>query len=510
MYNGKKFFLMILDGWGHGTKPEASAIEQANTPFTDSLYEKYPKSELKTDGEVVGLPQGQMGNSEVGHLNIGAGKIVFQDLVKINNAVKDGSLEKNQKLSSVFNYAKSNNKPVHLIGLVSDGGVHSSQEHLHALCHYAKKYNLDKVFVHAFTDGRDTSPNGGIKYIHSLEEILKKTNFKLASIIGRYYAMDRDKRWERTKLAYDLLVHGKGAEFIDSADAIANSYNNNITDEFIKPVVIVNKNKIPVAAIKSDDVVVCFNYRPDRMRQITRVLTQEDFSQYEMKKLNLHYLTMTEYDSSFKNINILFEDDNLINTLGEIISKEGLNQIRIAETEKYPHVTYFFSGGREQPFKNETRILYPSPKVATYDLKPEMSACEITESIISELNKKEAHFICLNFANADMVGHTGVFQAVVKAVETVDKCVQKVVKAGLENGYSFIIIADHGNADYMINEDGTPHTAHTTNLVPCFLIDKNYKGKLKNGKLADIAPTILKLMNIKIPKEMTGNILIDL
>lgn len=495
--------LIILDGWGHGAKPEADAIAHANTPFISSLYNTYPNAELKTDGEVVGLPHGQMGNSEVGHMNIGAGRIVYQDLLKINNSIKDGSFEKNPLLIKALQYSNS----LHLIGLVSDGGVHSSMEHLFELCNIIRKKKLKNVFIHAFTDGRDTNPKSGITHIKKLLNHIKNSNIKLASVIGRYYAMDRDKRWERIVLAYNLLVHGKGQYFHHAEEAIMASYNSNITDEFIKPIVLTDKNS-PEARIKNDDTVICFNYRPDRMRQITQVLTQENIKEHGMKKLNLQYAAMTEYDSSFKNIDILLEDKNITNTLGEIISKKGLKQIRISETEKYPHVTYFFSGGREEPFTNEQRILCPSPKVNTYDLQPEMSADEVTNAILPELEIGSADFICLNFANPDMVGHTGVFDAVIKAVEKVDLCTKKIVETGLKHGYSFVIIADHGNADYMINEDGSPNTAHTKNPVPVFVIDKDFKGIVKNGKLADVAPTILKLMEIKIPEEMTGEILI--
>jgi len=504
----KKLALIILDGWGHGTKPEVSAIAQANTPFIDSLYDKYPNSELKTDGAVVGLPDGQMGNSEVGHMNIGAGRIVYQDLLKINNVINDGSFKINAILNEAIDYAKNSSKPIHLLGLVSDGGVHSSLEHLKELCSIFDKHDLKDVFIHAFMDGRDTSPTGGIGYIEKLESHLTNSTGKVASIIGRYYAMDRDQRWERTKLAYDLVVHGIGERFSDSKEAIQASYDSGVTDEFIKPIVKVGNDNLPVASIKENDVVIGFNFRPDRMRQITKVLTQEDISDHSMQKIHLHYSCMTEYDASFKGLKLLFEDENLSNTIGEVIAQHGKKQIRIAETEKYPHVTYFFSGGREEPFEGENRFLIPSPKVATYDLQPEMSAKEVTETIIPEIEKGETDFICLNLANPDMVGHTGVFGAVVKAVETVDKCTEQIVEAGIKNGYSFIIIADHGNADYLINDDGTPHTAHTLNLVPCFIIDDQYKSTIKNGKLADVAPTILKILGIEIPNEMNGEVLI--
>ena len=508
MSNTKKVALLILDGWGHGTNPEVSAIAQAGTPFIDSLYQKYPNAELKTDGKVVGLPEGQMGNSEVGHMNIGAGRIVYQDLLKINNSIEDGAFEKNTALQNTFTYIKENNKSLHLIGLVSDGGVHSSFEHLKTICTIAQKADVNNLFIHAFTDGRDTSPTGGKTYLMELQSHLENSTGKIASIIGRYYAMDRDQRWERTKLAYDLLANGEGKSFKNLSDAVQASYDEGVTDEFIKPIVISNGNDQPLATIKEGDAVLCFNYRPDRMRQITKVLTQEDLPDHGMNTLDLHYSAMTEYDSSFQNINLLFEDKDLTNTLGEIVANNGKKQIRIAETEKYPHVTYFFSGGRETPFEGENRIMCPSPKVPTYDLQPEMSAQDITNAIIPEIEKGEVDFICLNFANPDMVGHTGVFEAVKKGVETVDNCTKQVVEAGIQNNYSFIIIADHGNADYMVNDDGSPHTAHTLNLVPIFLIDADYKDHIKNGKLADVAPTILRLMDIETPSEMTGDVLI--
>lgn len=500
----KKVILIIMDGWGIATNKKVSAIDAAKTPFVNSLYEKYPHSKLEASGLAVGLPVGQMGNSEVGHMNIGAGRIVYQDLVKINLAVEQKTLDKEPTLVEAFEYAKKNNKKVHLIGLVSDGGVHSHINHLKGLCSAASEYGLKNVFVHAFTDGRDTDPKGGIGYIKDLEGHLTKTGAKIASVIGRYYSMDRDNRWERVKLAYDLMVKGEGKHATDVEKAILESYNENVTDEFIKPVVVVDADDKPLATIAEGDVVICFNFRTDRGREITIALTQKDFHEQDMHKLNLHYVTLTNYDDTFQNVKVIFDKDNLNNTLGEVLANAGKKQIRIAETEKYPHVTFFFSGGREAEFVGEKRLLCPSPKVATYDLKPEMSAFEIRDAIVPELKKKEVDFVCLNFANPDMVGHTGVFEAAIKAVETVDTCVKDVVTTALDNGYSAIIIADHGNADMMINEDGTPNTAHTTNLVPCILVDKEYNKPIKDGKLGDLAPTILQLIGVKQPADMTG------
>lgn len=500
---------MILDGWGIATNKKVSAIDQARTPFVSSLYAKYTNSKLQASGLAVGLPNGQMGNSEVGHMNIGAGRVVYQDLVRINKAVEENELKNNEVLAEAFALAKKENKTVHLIGLVSDGGVHAHINHLKGLLTFAHEQKLSNIFVHAFTDGRDTDPKGGKAYVEELLQHMQKTTGKLASIVGRYFAMDRDKRWERVKLAYDLLVHGKGEHTTQPLQALEASYQNNVTDEFVKPIVVCNANDQPLTTIKPHDIVICFNFRTDRGRQITQALTQEDFPEQGMEKLPLYYVTLTNYDDTFKDVKVMFDKDNLHNTLGETLSRAGKKQIRIAETEKYPHVTFFFSGGREEAFEGESRILCPSPKVATYDLKPEMSAADIRDAIIPELNKKEADFICLNFANPDMVGHTGVFEAVVKAVETVDACAQAVTEAALANGYATIIIADHGNADFMINEDGSPNTAHTTNLVPCILVDNTYTGKLKDGKLGDLAPTILALMGVATPKEMTGeNLLI--
>jgi 2,3-bisphosphoglycerate-independent phosphoglycerate mutase len=504
----KKVLLMILDGWGIATKKEVSAIDRANTPFINSLYGKYAHSKLEASGLAVGLPAGQMGNSEVGHMNIGAGRVVYQDLVRVNKAIEEHELDHNPVLLEAFEYAKKNNRNVHFIGLLSDGGVHSHIEHLKGLVTIAHKNGIKNLFLHAFTDGRDTDPKGGKEYLKDLISHLNKTTGRLASIVGRYFAMDRDKRWERVKLAYDLMVKGVGEKTTDPLQAVQRSYDNNVTDEFIQPIVVLDDQQ-RIATIQEGDVVLCFNFRTDRGRQITQALTQQDFPEQGMKKLDLHYITLTNYDDTFKNVKLIFEKDNLEKTLGEVVAEAGKKQIRIAETEKYPHVTFFFSGGREEAFEGETRIMCPSPKVATYDLKPEMSAYDIKDKIIAELQKKEADFICLNFANPDMVGHTGVFEAAVKACETVDLCAQKVTEAALKNGYALIIIADHGNADVMINEDGTPNTAHTTNLVPCILVDDEYKGKLKNGKLGDLAPTILTLMGISRPEQMTGNVLLE-
>lgn len=500
---------MILDGWGIAKNKTVSAVDKAKTPFINSLYPKYVNSKLQASGLAVGLPDGQMGNSEVGHMNIGAGRIVYQDLVRINKAIDEKELDHNQVLLDAFAYAKKNNKSVHLIGLVSDGGVHSHIEHLKGLITIAHNNRVANLFVHAFTDGRDTDPKSGLAFLTDLTQHLSKTSGKLASIIGRYYAMDRDKRWERVKLAYDLLVKGTGQKTTDPIGAVQASYDANVTDEFIKPIVVTGADGQPISKIAAGDVVLCFNFRTDRGREITQVLTQQDFPEHDMKKLPLYYITLTMYDESFNDVKVIFTKDNLDKTLGEVVSDAGKKQIRIAETEKYPHVTFFFSGGREEPFPGESRILCPSPKVATYDLAPEMSANEIKEKIIVELNKREPDFICLNFANPDMVGHTGVFEAAVKACETVDACAKEVVTAALKNGYSTIIIADHGNAELMLNEDGSPNTAHTTNLVPCILVDDNYKGKLKDGKLGDLAPTILTLMGVPIPSQMTGNVLVD-
>ncbi len=504
---GKKVILIIMDGWGLGKVKEADAIQNANVPFVTSLYTDYPNTTLVTCGEAVGLPDGQMGNSEVGHLNIGAGRIVYQELQRINVSIRDGEFFKNPVLLQTLRYARDNNKPLHLMGLVSDGGVHSHIDHLKAITTLCKAENVKEVYIHAFTDGRDCDPKSGLHFMDDLSQHLGKTVGRIATVSGRYYAMDRDKRWERVKKAYDCLVHGMGEKAASAHEAITQSYEKDETDEFIKPTVITAESGEPVATIKDGDVVLCFNYRTDRCREITEVLTQQDFPDFGMKKLDLFYTTMAEYDRSFQKVNVIFSTDNLTNTLGEVLANNHLKQIRIAETEKYPHVTFFFSGGRETPFEGESRIMIPSPKVATYDLQPEMSAYGITDAIIPEIEKKSADFICLNFANADMVGHTGFFDAVEKAVETVDACVKKIVEVALKNDYALFIIADHGNADYMINEDGTPNTQHSLNLVPFFIVDNNWKGQIAPGKLGDLAPTILTMMGINVPKEMTGNIL---
>ncbi|MDB4902959.1 MAG: phosphoglycerate mutase [Mucilaginibacter sp.] len=507
MKKQKKVALIILDGWGYGRNDQSNAILAAHTPFFDSLLKKYPNSKLEASGTAVGLPEGQMGNSEVGHMNLGAGRVVYQELGRIHKAVEDNELPQNPVLKEAFEYAKKSNKDVHFIGLVSDGGVHSHIRHIKGLCDAAAVYKLDKVFIHAFLDGRDTDPKSGESFITDLEEYIKNSPAKIASAIGRYYAMDRDNRWERVKLAYDLMVNGIGEPTKNIVQSIKESYLKDVTDEFIKPIVRVDENDNPAAVIKDGDVVICFNFRTDRGREITVALTQKSFPEYNMHPLNLHYITMTPYDETFKNVKVLFDKEDLTKTLGEILQDAGKNQIRIAETEKYPHVTFFFSGGREKEFTNEKRLMVPSPKVATYDLQPEMSAEGIRDAIIPELKSGWADFIVLNFANTDMVGHTGVFSAVVKAAETADSCTKAVVETGLQNGYSFIIIADHGNADYMINDDGTPNTAHTTNLVPCIIIDEDVK-QVKDGKLGDIAPTVLKILGVEIPEKMTGNVLV--
>tara|TARA_B110000046_G_scaffold112201_1_gene119346 strand:- start:40716 stop:42239 length:1524 start_codon:yes stop_codon:yes gene_type:complete len=507
MDNHKKVTLLILDGWGYGKKDHSDAIFNANTPIFDGLLEKYPNAKLRTDGKFVGLPNGQMGNSEVGHLNIGAGRLVYQDLVKINKACEENSIATNEELLKAFKYAKERNKQVHFLGLLSNGGIHSHQKHLVKLCQVAKDVGVEKSFIHAFVDGRDTDPKSGIGFIEDVEKAIESLPTKVASVIGRYFAMDRDLRWERIRKAYDLMVHGKGAAVRSAIEVFQQSYENNITDEFIEPHFIADKNDNPISTIHADDIVICFNYRTDRCREITRALHQEDLLEYNMKKLPLYYVTMTNYDDSFEGVHVLFQKDNLKNTLGDVIASVGKKQIRIAETEKYPHVTFFFSGGREIPFEGEKRLMVSSPKVATYDLQPEMSAEEVKTTIIQEIEAQSADFICLNFANPDMVGHTGVYKAILKALETVDKCTGEIIQKGIENNYSFIVVADHGNADFAVNEDGSPNTAHTTNLVPVVIIDKDYKA-VKDGKLADIAPTILTMMGIAIPEEMNGEVLV--
>ncbi len=501
----KKVILIIMDGWGLGKKKESDALQNANVPFVSSLYKKYPHATLVTCGGAVGLPDGQMGNSEVGHLNLGAGRIVYQELERINVAIKTGTFQKNKVLLDTLDYAKTNNKTLHLLGLLSDGGVHSHTSHLKAITSLCKEKQIENVFIHAFTDGRDTDPKSGLGFLEDLQKHLEQSTGKIATITGRYYAMDRDKRWERVKVAYDALVHRTGEVTNNIFDAVHASYEKNITDEFLLP--IINAGT-PGSSINDGDAVISFNFRTDRCREITEVLTQTAFPEYNMSPFQLYYTTMTLYNHAYKNIHVIFEKDDLSNTLGEVLAANGKKQIRIAETEKYPHVTFFFSGGREVPFEGEKRIMIPSPKVATYDLKPEMSANEVTEALLPEIENKTADFICLNYANTDMVGHTGVWNAVIKAAETVDACVGKIVTAALNNGYTIFLTADHGNADYMVNEDGTPNTAHTLNLVPFFIIDNNWKGKIADGKLGDLAPTILKMMDLRIPPAMTGNILI--
>ena len=498
----KKVILMILDGWGKSPDPKVSAIDNANVPFINSLYKNYPSAQLRTDGLNVGLPEGQMGNSEVGHMNLGAGRIVYQDLAKINLAVAHQTLAKEQVLVDAFTYAKENNKKVHFLGLVSDGGVHSHTSHLRGLIDASQEYGLDQVYVHAFTDGRDVDPKSGAKYIHDLEEHIKDTPVKIASIIGRYYAMDRDKRWERVKLAYDLVVNGTGTPSQNAVASVLDSYAHDVTDEFIAPIVMVDEEQKPLATIVEGDVVIFFNFRTDRGRELTEALSQHDFHEQNMHKLNLYYVTLTNYDETYQNVKVVYNKDNITETLGEVLEKAGKTQIRIAETEKYPHVTFFFSGGRETPFDGESRILRNSPKVATYDLQPEMSAYELTAALVPELNKGDVDFVCLNFANGDMVGHTGIMSAAIKACEAVDACAKQVIEAALANDYTTIVIADHGNCETMINPDGSPNTAHTTNPVPIILVDKDLKN-IQNGVLGDIAPTILELMGIPQPNAMT-------
>ncbi|HEU0137737.1 MAG TPA: 2,3-bisphosphoglycerate-independent phosphoglycerate mutase [Flavobacterium sp.] len=498
----KKVILMILDGWGKSPDPTVSAIDNANTPFIDSLYTKYPNAQLRTDGLNVGLPEGQMGNSEVGHMNLGAGRIVYQDLARINLAIANKTLHTEKVLVEAFQYAKKNNKDVHLLGLVSNGGVHSHIEHLKGIVDAATDFGLQKLFIHAFTDGRDVDPKSGSFFLSDLENHLKDSPARIASVIGRYYAMDRDRRWDRVKLAYDLLVHGKGTPTQNILHSIHDSYNIDVTDEFIEPMVVVDDNQKPIATIKDGDVVLFFNFRTDRGRQLTEVLSQADNEKCNMRKLDLYYVTMTSYDDTFTGMHVIYEKDNLKETLGEVLAKHHKKQIRIAETEKYPHVTFFFSGGREEPFKGETRILRNSPKVATYDLQPEMSADELADALVPELQKGEVDFVCLNFANGDMVGHTGDMEAAIKACEAVDRCVEKVITAALANNYTTIVIADHGNCETMINPDGSPNTAHTTNPVPIILVDKELK-EIHDGVLSDIAPTILQLMGIEKPLVMS-------
>lgn len=502
----KKVILMILDGWGKSPDPEVSAIDHAKTPFIDGLYTKYAHASLRTDGLHVGLPEGQMGNSEVGHMNLGAGRIVYQDLAKINLAVKNGTLAKEQVLVDAFKYAKSTNKAVHFLGLISDGGVHSHINHIKGLIEASEVAGVKNSYVHAFTDGRDVDPRSGLGFIEDLEDFIQDKPTKLASITGRYYAMDRDQRWERIKMAYDALVNAKGEYATSASESMAQSYADGITDEFIKPIIL-TENEEAITTIKEDDVVIFFNFRTDRGRQLTEALSQKDFHEQNMHKLALHYVTLTNYDDSFKGLHVVFNKDNLSDTLGEVLERAGKTQIRIAETEKYPHVTFFFSGGREAPFTGETRILKNSPKVATYDLKPEMSAFELTDALVPELEKGKVDFVCLNFANGDMVGHTGVMEAAIKACEVVDTCVETLVNTALKNGYTTLLIADHGNCETMKNPDGSPHTAHTTNPVPIILIDKELQ-YIKDGILGDLAPSILKLMGLEKPEAMTQRALI--
>ena len=502
----KKVLLLILDGWGITQDPAVSAIAQAHTPFIDSLYDKYPNAQLLTHGTNVGLPEGQMGNSEVGHMNLGAGRIVYQDLMKVNLAIKNHTLKDEPTLQQAFDYAKKFNKKIHFLGLVSDGGVHSHIDHLKGLITAAHEEGLENVFVHAFTDGRDVDPKSGINHIAELENHLEKTSGKLATVIGRYFSMDRDERWERVKKAYDLLCFGKGHASTNAIDSISESYKNGITDEFIEPIVLTEDGK-PRTTIQSDDVVIFFNFRTDRGRQLTKVLTQVSIPGYDMNPLSLYYVTLTNYDDSFEGIKVIYNKENIKNTLGEVLESHGKTQIRIAETEKYPHVTFFFNGGRETPFKGEQRILCSSPKVATYDLQPAMSAHEIRDKIIPEINAKSADFICLNFANPDMVGHTGVFNAAIEACETVDNCVEKIVTTALEKEYTTIIIADHGNSETMRNPDGSPNTAHTTNPVPIIVVDPKINS-VRAGILGDIAPTILDILGIEKPEVMTQNSLL--
>lgn len=507
----KKAILAILDGWGLGTNPQVSAIDQAHTPFIDSCYQNFPHTTLEASGLAVGLPAGQMGNSEVGHMNLGAGRVVYQNLVKLNMAVENGTLGTQKPIVDAFEYALKNNKKVHFIGLCSDGGVHSHINHLKGLISAAHDFGLkENVFVHAFTDGRDCDPKSGYDLIKDLIEFMDKSTGKLASVVGRYYAMDRDRRWERVKLAYEAIARGVGKYSFDPLNSILESYNEGVTDEFILPIVCVDEQNLPIARISDNDVVICFNFRTDRGREITEALTQQDFPEYGMKKLPLHYITLTNYDKTFKDVKVVFDEEVLHDTMGEVLERHHKTQIRVAETEKYPHVTFFFSGGREQEFVGERRLLCPSPKdVPTYDLKPEMSAFDITSRIIPEIEAESADFICLNFANTDMVGHTGVFEAAVKAAETVDQCIAKVATTAYEHGYAVFILADHGNSDVMINEDGTPNTQHSTNLVPLIVMDKDKTWHLKPGKLGDVAPSILKVMGIPVPEAMTGDIIVD-
>ncbi len=498
---------MILDGWGKSPDPKVSAIDNANTPFIDSLYRTYPHATLRTDGEHVGLPTGQMGNSEVGHMNLGAGRIVYQDLAKINMAIEKDTLKDEKVLIDALQYAKENNKNVHFLGLLSNGGVHAHTNHLKGFIDAANNAGIQNSYIHAFTDGRDVDPKSGKGYVEDIEKYISGTNTKLASVTGRYYAMDRDKRWERVQLAYDALVNANGTKTSSIANSIQENYNADITDEFIKPLIATDANGQPLTTIKKDDVVIFFNFRTDRGRELTEMLHQKDFPEFNTTKTDLYYVTITNYSDEFKGIKVIFNKDNITETLGEVLENHDKKQIRIAETEKYPHVTFFFSGGQETPFKGESRILKNSPKVATYDLKPEMSAYELRDALVPELQKGEADFVCLNFANGDMVGHTGIMSAAIKACEAVDICAKDVITTGLENGYTTILIADHGNCETMMNPDGSPHTAHTTNPVPVILIDKELKN-IESGVLGDVAPTILKLIGVPQPEAMTQHSLV--
>ncbi|MFZ2338641.1 MAG: 2,3-bisphosphoglycerate-independent phosphoglycerate mutase [Bacteroidales bacterium] len=504
----RKTLLMILDGWGIGDGSVADVISQVPTPNISGLMKRYPNSRLQASGENVGLPDGQMGNSEVGHLNIGAGRVIYQDLVKINLECKTGDIKKNPVLTEAFSYARDNGKQVHFMGLLSDGGVHSLDTHLYYLCDMTGDYGIKNVFIHGFGDGRDTDPRSGKGYMKNLLDHLKVSNGRVASFIGRYYAMDRDKRWERVKIAYDLIVGGEGKQTHDILDAIQLSYDDGVTDEFMNPIAVVDEKGEAIGKLQPGDVVVFFNFRNDRAKELTIALTQKDLPESGMHTMPLHYCTMTPYDATFKGLHIIYPKENADHTIGEVISKAGKAQLRIAETEKYAHVTFFFSGGREEVFKNEERILIPSPKVPTYDLQPEMSAYGVRDAVIGAINTEKFDFICLNFANGDMVGHTGIYDAIMKAVATVDECTGAVVNAAREKGYDVLIIADHGNADKALNEDGSPNTAHSLNPVPCILVSDDYKS-VKEGILADVAPTLLTIMGIPIPEEMTGRILVS-
>ena len=504
----KKALLMILDGWGIGDKSKSDVIASVGAPNIEKLTNDFPNAELLTSGEDVGLPEGQMGNSEVGHLNIGGGRVVYQDLVKINLAIRDKSIIQNKVIVDAFNYAKENKKSVHFLGLIGPGGVHAMTNHLLALGDMTAKYDLGNVFIHALTDGRDTDPKSGLGFMKEVVDHIDGTNVKLASMIGRYYTMDRDSRWDRIKLGYDVMVNGVGTHSTDALKTIEESYGEGLTDEFIKPVVFVDENDAPIGKIKEGDVVFCFNFRTDRLRQITTVLSQKDMPEEGMKTLPLHYVTMTSYDENFKDVNVAFTKNNVQNTIGEVVSQLGLKQLRIAETEKYAHVTFFMNGGREKEFDGEKRVLISSPKVATYDLQPEMSAFLVKDALVDEINTGENDFIAVNFANGDMVGHTGIYEAISKAIKAVDQCVDEVVTAARNNGYDVVIIADHGNADNAVNSDGSPNTAHSLNPVPIIVISDDIK-KVENGILADVAPTLLSLMNIDIPSDMTGKVLVS-